>query len=333
MNSPSLENSYAGARVLITGGLGFIGSNLARRLVDLDAEVTLLDSLDPAYGGNPYNIHGFQECVQSTIGDIRDEAVITRLVQNQDFAFNLAGQVSHRESMQSPFLDLDINARGQLVFLEACRRHNPKIKIVYAGTRQVYGCPQYLPVDENHPLNPSDIHAVNKLAGEFYHALYHRVYGVRSAALRMTNVYGPRMRIKDDRKTFLGWWIHQLLADEDITVFGDGRQVRDLLYIEDAVDALLLAGSQTQAEGQSYNLGGSEPIGLEDLARKMIAIHRSGRFRIVPFPADLKPIDIGDYVSDCTKIRTQLGWQPSIHLDEGLTLTLEFYHRNKKHYW
>jgi UDP-glucose 4-epimerase len=333
MNPPSLQTVYAGARVLITGGLGFIGSTLARRLVDLDAEVTLLDSLDPESGGNPYNISGVQERLQSAVGDIRDGEILSRLVQNQDFAFNLAGQVSHRESMQSPFLDLDITARGQLVFLEACRRKNPKIKIVYAGTRQVYGRPQYLPVDEHHPLNPPDINAVHKLAGEFYHALYHRAYGVRFAALRMTNVYGPRMRIKDDRKTFLGWWIRQLLADEDITVFGDGRQVRDLLYVEDAVDALLLAASHPLAEAQIYNLGGSEPIGLADLARKMIAINRSGRFRFVPFPADLEPIDVGDAFSDFTKIRNQLGWQPATLLDEGLAKTLDFYRREKERYW
>ncbi len=333
MNMPSIEKDYAGRRVLITGGLGFIGSNLARRLVGLGAEVVLMDPLLAEFGGNAFNISGYEARLQVHPVDVRDQAASAELVRGQDFIFNLAGQVGHVQSMQDPLTDLDINVRGQLAFLDVCRRENPGAKIIFTGTRQVYGPPRYLPVDENHPLNPVDANAINKLAGERYHLLYHRVYGLRSVVLRMTNVYGPRMRVKDNLKTFLGLWIRQLLSGEDITVYGDGSPVRDLLYVDDAVDALLLASLHSGSDGQVYNLGGDEPIRLLDLAKLMVELNGSGRHRLAPFPADRKKIDIGSYVSDLTKIRSELGWQPITPLREGLIETLDYYRRYREHYW
>ena len=214
-------------KILITGGLGFIGSNLARRLVELDNEVTVVDSLIPEYGGNIRNIEGIRDKITINLSDIRDEFSIKELIKNKDFIFNLAGQTSHLDSMENPFTDLEINAKAQLSILEACRQKNPESRIVFASTRQIYGRPQYLPVDEKHPRHPVDVNGVNKIAGEQYHILYHEVYGIASSVLRLTNTYGPRMRIKDARQTFLGIWIRNLLQGKPIQVFGDGKQRRD----------------------------------------------------------------------------------------------------------
>jgi UDP-glucose 4-epimerase len=333
MNMPSIEKDFAGRRLLITGGLGFIGSTLARRLADLGAEVTLLDSLPAGIGGNPFNISGCEQRLRVLAGDLRDADATADAVRGQEIIFNLAGQVGHVQSMEDPLADLDINVRGQLSFLEICRRENPGAKILFAGTRQVYGPPRYLPVDEDHPVNPVDVNAVHKLAAERYHILYHHVYGLRSVVLRMTNVYGPRMRVKDGLKNFLGLWIRQLLHGEDITVYGDGRQQRDLLYVEDLVDALLLAARHPGVEGQVLNVGGPESITLLDLAKKLIGIHGGGSFRFIPFPAGRKRIDIGSFVSDISKIHLELGWEPITPLEVGLRATLEYYRQHGEHYW
>jgi UDP-glucose 4-epimerase len=333
MNKPSIEKDFSGRRVLITGGLGFIGSNLARRLADLGADVTLQDSLPAGIGGNPYNISGYESRLRVRAADLRDADGTTEAVRGQDYIFNLAGQIGHMRSMEDPLADLDINVRAQLSFLEICRRENPAVKILFGGTRQVYGPPRYLPVDENHPVHPVDINAVHKLAAEQYHILYHRVYGLRAVVLRMTNVYGPRMRVKDGLKNFLGLWVRQLLQGEDITVYGDGSQRRDLLYVEDAVDAMLLAALHSEAEGQIFNLGETESISLLELAKRMIEIHGGGNFRRIPFPSGRNKIAIGSYASDIGKIRMELGWEPITPLREGLRATLAYYRRHGEHYW
>jgi UDP-glucose 4-epimerase len=332
MNMPSVDE-YAGRRVLVTGGLGFIGSNLARRLAGLGAETALMDPLPAGFGGNPFNISGCETRLTVHPADVRDEAASAELVRGRDFIFNLAGQVGHLRSMRDPQGDLDVNVRGQLTFLEICRRENPRAKIVYTGTRQVYGPPRCLPVDENHPLNPADLNAVHKLAAEQYHLLYHRVHGLRTAVLRLTNVYGPRMRVRDGLKTFLGLWIRQLLDGEEISVYGDGSTVRDLLYVDDAVDALLLAGLHSGSDGQVYNLGGAEPIRLLDLAKLLVELNGGGRYRMEPFPAERRKIVIGSYIADTAKIRSELGWRPITPLRQGLAGTLEYYRRNRERYW
>jgi len=324
---------FAGANVLITGGLGFIGSNLAHRLVELGANITLVDSLIPEYGGNLYNIAGIEKRVRVNIADVRDEYSMNYLVQGQDFLFNLAGQTSHLDSMRNPYIDLDINCRAQLSILEACRKNNPRITIVYASTRQIYGKPDYLPVDERHLLHPVDVNGINKMAGEWYHILYNNVYGIRACALRLTNTYGPRMRVKDARQTFLGIWIRNVIDGKPIQVWGDGKQLRDFTYIDDCVDALLLAALHPAAGGQIFNLGGLEVINLRDLAVLTVEIAGGGNFEIIPYPPDRKPIDIGDYYADDRRIRTMLGWQPRIDLRTGLARTIAFYREHRRHYW
>ncbi|HLQ22290.1 MAG TPA: NAD-dependent epimerase/dehydratase family protein, partial [Gemmatimonadales bacterium] len=317
----------------VTGGLGFIGSNLARRLLTLGAaEIVLVDSLIPEYGGNRFNISGIEKDVTVNIADVRDEHSMPQLVRGKDVLFNLAGQTSHVDSMTDPYTDLEINCRAQLFILEACRRNNPAIRVVYASTRQIYGRPEYLPVDERHLLRPTDINGINKMAGEWYHILYSNVYGVRAVALRLTNTYGPRMRIKDARQTFLGVWIRNLLRDDEIQVFGDGSQLRDFNYVDDAIDALLAAAVSDQAVGQVLNLGAEPPISLKELAELLIKLNGSGRCRVVPFPEDRRAIDIGDYYADFSRAVSVLGWKPRVALADGLQRTLDFYREFGEHY-
>lgn len=325
--------SFNNKRVLITGGLGFIGSNLAIRLIQLGAQVTLVDSLIPEYGGNLWNIEPVKDQVRINISDVRDEHAMKYLIQGQDFLFNLAGQTSHLDSMQNPYPDLEINARAQLSILEACRHHNPKIKVVFASTRQMYGAPRYLPVDEQHPLAPVDINGINKMAGEWYHLVYNNVYGIRASVLRLTNTYGPRMRVKDARQTFLGIWIRNILDGKPVLVFGDGTQIRDFNYVDDVVEAMLLCAASDAANGEIFNLGADDPVNLQDTARLLVQTANQGSFTLVPFPPDRKAIDIGDYYADYGKIKATLGWQPAVTLQEGLQRTLDYYRVDGIHYW
>jgi dTDP-glucose 4,6-dehydratase/UDP-glucose 4-epimerase len=324
---------YANKKVLITGGLGFIGSNLARALVAQGAEVTLVDSLIPQYGGNPFNVIDIREKVAVNVCDVRDPFAMSYLLNGKDYLFNLAGQTSHMDSMTDPQTDLDINAAAQLSILEACREANPVIKIVFASTRQLYGKPDYLPVDEKHPIRPVDVNGINKLAGEWYHLLYNNVYGIRACALRLTNTYGPGMRIKDARQTFLGIWVRSLIEGKSIKVFGDGMQLRDFNYVDDCVDPLLRAGATDNTNGKVYNLGSAEVVGLKALAEMMVDLGYGGTFELVPFPAERKVIDIGDYYSDYSLFAGETGWQPRVGLREGLLRTIEYYRLHHRHYW
>ena len=319
--------NFAGKRILITGGLGFIGSNLARTLADLGARVTVVDSLIPEYGGNLFNLRGYEGRVRINIADIRDEFSVAYLVQGQDYLFNLAGQTSHIDSMRNPFVDLDINCRSQLFILEACRKHNPYIRVVYASTRQIYGRPDFLPVHEGHILHPTDVNGINKMAGEWYHILYSNVYGIRTCALRLTNTYGPRMRVKDARQTFLGIWIKNLVEGKRIEVWGEGLQIRDFNFVDDVIDAMLMAALSEQSHGQIYNLGSPERVNLKDLAALIIRVHGKGGYDVVPFPENRKPIDIGDYYADYSKIRAALNWNPRLGLEQGLARTLQYYYQ------
>jgi UDP-glucose 4-epimerase len=324
------RSAFAGRRALITGGLGFIGSTLARRLVDLGARVTLVDSLIPEYGGNLANIAGLEDRVRINISDVRDEYSFRYLVRGQELLFNLAGQTSHMDSMREPFVDLEINVRAQLSILESCRKFNPNIKIVFASTRQIYGKPDYLPVDEKHLLRPVDVNGIHKMAGEWYHILYNNVHGIPACALRLTNTYGPRMRIKDARQTFLGVWIRKLIEGEPFEVW-DGDQRRDFTFVDDAVDAFLLAAMQP-VDGEIFNVGGEPVITLKDLAAMLVRINGAGEFSVISYPEERKRIDIGDYFADDRRARTMLKWEPQIGLEEGLARTLDYYRRHRDAY-
>lgn len=326
------ERVYAGKRVMVTGGLGFIGSNLARRLVNLDAEVMVVDSLIPGHGGNKRNIAGIQDRLRVNIADVRTQSTVNFLVQEQDYIFNLAGQVSHLDSMADPFNDLEINCRSQLSLLEACRHNNPGVKIVFAGTRQQYGRPDYLPLDEKHLMHPTDVNGINKMAGEWYHILYNNVYGIRASSLRLSNTYGPRQYVRDDRLGFIGYFIRKAMLGEEITIYGDGSQIRDFNYIDDVIDAFLRAGASDQANGQVFNLGGA-PISHLALTKLLIKMAGSGSYSLVEWPPERKKIDIGDVYSSYDKIKQVLGWQPAVSLEEGLRRTVAFLRVEGKYYW
>jgi UDP-glucose 4-epimerase len=325
--------AFSGKRCLITGGLGFIGSNLARRLVELDAQVVIVDSLLPEYGGNLANVHEIENRLRINIADVRDVHSMQYLVQGHDYLFNLAGQVSHIDSMENPFNDLDINCRAQLAILEACRHNNPGVKIVFASTRQIYGRPDYVPVDERHLLHPTDVNGINKMAGEWYHILYNNVYGIRTCALRLTNTYGPRMVVRHARQTALGWFVRQALDNEQISIYGDGTQQRDYTYVDDAVEALMLAALNPAADGQIYNLGGDRPVAHLELIETLIDVAGQGSYRLVPFPPEKARIDIGSVYSDYSKIKQALGWQPATSLRQGLAATVAFYREHRELYW
>lgn len=328
-----LNSFFKSKHVLITGGLGFIGSHLARRLVDAGAIVTLVDSLIPQYGGNLFNIQDIRDRLTVNISDVRDPHAMAYLVKGKDFLFNLAGQTSHMDSMLDPQTDLDINAAAQLSILEACRQHNAGIKVIFASTRQLYGKPDYLPVNECHPIRPVDVNGINKLAGEWYHLLYNNVYGIRACALRLTNTYGPGMRVKDARQTFLGIWVRNLIEGKPVLIFGDGSQLRDFNYVDDVVEALLMVAVSDKANGEVFNLGSSEVINLKELAAMMVELHPTGRYELVAFPPERKAIDIGDYYSDFSKIKDAMGWEPRISLKEGLSKSLDYYSVHHVHYW
>jgi len=336
LDPPSAEGDYKayyrGRRVMITGGAGFIGSNLARQLVDLGAEILLVDSLIPDYGGNLYNIEDIASRLRLNVADVRMQTTMEALVRNQDVIFNLAGQVSHIDSMRDPYTDLEINCRAQLSILEACRKYNRNVRVVFAGTRQVYGRPDYLPVDEKHLVRPADINGVNKAAGEYYHLLYNNVFDVRACSLRLTNVYGPRQLIKHNRQGFIGWFIRLALEGREIQIFGDGTQLRDFVYVDDAADAFLRAGAADTCDGDVFNVGGDTPISHRDLVQLLVGLAGRGSVRFVEWPADKKRIDIGSFYSDSSKFSRITGWKPAVDLRNGFRRTIEYYRAHLPRY-
>jgi UDP-glucose 4-epimerase len=317
---------------MITGGLGFIGSNLARQLVAAGADVLIVDALIPDYGGNVFNIDGIEDAVRVNYADVRNERIMDVLVRDREVIFNLAGQVSHIDSMRDPHTDLEINCHAQLSMLEACRKYNPSTKVVFAGTRQVYGRPEYLPVDERHLVRPVDINGVNKAAGEYYHLLYNNVFGVRACSLRLTNVYGPRQLIKHNRQGFIGWFIRLAIEDREIEIYGDGSQRRDFVFVDDVAEAFMLAGASDLCNGEVFNVGGGEPMTHRELVTLLIDSAGTGSMRFVEWPPDKKRIDIGSFYTDSTKFKQTVGWQPRVSLRDGLTETLAFYSRHLPHY-
>jgi UDP-glucose 4-epimerase len=330
--SADLREFYRGRPVLITGGAGFIGSNLAHRLVALGADVLIVDSLLSDYGGNLFNLAAIEHRVRINIADVRQGTTMNYLVRGREVIFNLAGQVSHIDSMRDPHTDLEINCRSQLTILEACRQHNPATKVVFASTRQVYGRPVRLPVDESHLVRPTDINGINKAAGENYHLVYNNVFGVRACSLRLTNVYGPRQLIRHNRQGFIGWFIRLALEGAEIQIYGDGSQIRDFVYVDDAAEAFLLAGMRDDCNGDVFNIGGREPTAHRDLVALLIDAAGRGTVRYVPWPADKQRIDIGSFYSDSSKFTAATGWRPAIGLAEGLRRTLAYYQEHFDRY-
>lgn len=326
-------NEFNGKKVMITGGLGFIGSNLAHELIKYGADVLIVDSLLPEYGGNLFNVEDIKDKVKINFADIRSEHSMYRLVEGKDYLFNLAGQLSHIDSMTDPYSDLDINCRAQLSLLEACRKFNPKIKVVFAGTRSQYGKVDYLPVDEKHPMRPTDVNGINNIAGEWYHILYNNVYGIRACSLRMTNTYGPRHQMKHSKQGFLSWFVRLAIDNEPIKIYGDGKQLRDFNYVTDVVNALMTVMLDERANGEIFNLGSGKPVSVADSAKLIVEAAKNGSVECIPWPDDKKKIEVGDYYASFDKIKNLIGWEPKVSFEEGLKETVEFYKKNKDKYW
>jgi len=294
--------------------------------------VLLVDSLIPDYGGNLFNVDGFAERLHVNIADIRQQSTMNYLVRDRAVIFNLAGQVSHIDSMREPYTDLEVNCRSQLTILEACRNYNPSVKVVFAGTRQVYGRPDSLPVTETHLVRPTDVNGINKAAGENYHLVYNNVFGVRACSLRLTNVYGPRQLIKHNRQGFIGWFIRTAIEDKTIQIYGDGSQLRDLVFVDDAADAFLRAGAVDQCNGEVFNIGGTQPISLRDLATELVRVAGSGRVEFISWPSEKKAIDIGSFYADSSKFIRATGWTADVQLSDGLRRTVAFYRQHLTRY-
>lgn len=318
---------------LITGGMGFIGSNLARRLVELGARVLILDAMIPDHGGNLFNIEGIEDKVRVNIADVRTESSLRYLVRDRDFIFNLAGQVSHIDSMLDPNTDLEINCRSQLTLLEACRYNNPDALVVYASTRQIYGRPTYLPVDEKHPLRPVDVNGVNNIAGEMYHLLYHDCYGLRTVSLRLTNTYGPRTLMKHNRQGFIAWFVRQAIQGERIALFGTGEQRRDMNEVGDVVDAFLRAAASPACIGHAFNLGHPRTVSLREVCDVLKTFCPHSSYQLVPFPEEKKRIDVGDYYADASWFQATTDWRPKVDLEAGLENMVRYYQEHRRHYW
>ncbi len=326
-------DEFRGEKILITGGLGFIGSNLAIRLVEAGASVTIVDSLYPTCGAHYFNIEPIRNDVEIVEGDAADLSLMRRLVRGKKYVFNLAGHVSHIESMEDPFSDLHMNALAPLSVLEACRHENRGARVVYAGTRQSYGRPESLPLVETQILKPVDVNGVSKMAGEWFHMVYDRAHGLSAVSLRLVNTYGPRQLVKHSRQGFIGWFIKQAIDGEQIQLFGDGQQLRGFNYVDDVVDALLIAAADSRLRGDYFNLGGEKPVTLEAFAQLLLRITERGSYRIIPFPSEKKAIDIGSVYTSAAKFKAATGWTPRITLEEGLTRTVEYYRRCRAHYW
>ena len=319
------------AKVLITGGVGFIGSNLAHALVQAGAQVALLDSMIPAYGGNLANIDGIRDQVALNFSDVRDRSSLDYVVRDHDVIFSLAGQVSHLRSMVDPETDLEINCRSQLSLLESCRRNNPAVRLVFASTRQVYGRPSSLPVSEAHPCHPVDVNGINNRAAEMYYELYHQVHGIESVCLRLTNTYGPRMDLRTGDKGFVGVFLRRALLGQDLELYGGGGQRRDFNYVADVVDALVRAATGPGLAGHIFNLGHPQNHSIAELA--CILGDLTGCVaRAIPFPAELQAIDIGDYSGDFGRFERATGWRPEIDLAVGLERTVAFFREHAEEY-
>jgi UDP-glucose 4-epimerase len=333
MTVPSADVAFDGARTLITGGLGFIGSNLAIRLVAAGARVTLVDAMIPEYGGNLFNIAPVRDRVTINFGDICDALAMNWLVRGQDFVFHLAGQVSHVKSMTDPFPDIEYNIKGTAVIMEALRRYNPRARIVFTGTRGQYGPATRLPVDETAPTNPKAIYEISNLTAEKIILVYHQTHGIPAVLLRLTNVYGPRAQMMHPHYGVVNWFVRQALDGVPLRVFGDGRILRDFLYVEDCVDALVRCALCEQAYGEIFNVGVDRPTSFLELACLLSRLCEGARWEFAPFSPERKAQEPGDFYSDITKIRTWVGWEPATSLEEGLRRTLAYYQTYREHYW
>jgi len=333
MNNSILTECFKDKKILITGGLGFIGSNLAIKLYGLGAKITILDGMIEGHGGNVFNIDPIKKSVHVHFSDIRNRKTINYIVRDKDFIFHLAGQNDHVLSLRDPFPDIDINIKGSAVLLEACKNFNKEAKLIYTGTRGEYGVATQLPVNEETPINPKGIYELSSLAAQKLFKIYHDNHGIRSVALRLTNIYGERAQMKHDRFGVINWFIRQAINNDTISVFGDGSIMRDFLYVDDAVDAILMCAQENSAYGELFNVGHDKPYSFLEAAKTIVRIAGSGEWALAPFSPERLAQEPGDYYSDIKKIKNTVGWEPRTDLEKGLEKTIIFYQKYQRHYW
>jgi len=324
---------FAGKSVLVTGGMGFIGSNLAIRLAEAGAKVTILDAMIPDYGGNEFNITPVNNLLRVNYCDIRDETAVNYLVKEKDFIFHLAGQVCHLMSLSNPFPDIEMNITGTAILMEACRKFNPKATVVYTGTRGQYGPSVKLPVNEQAPTNPKGIYEISNLTAEKIIKVYNDAHGIKSVLLRLTNIYGPRSQMMHSRFGVCNWFIRLAMDDEKIKVFGDGSILRDFCYVDDCVDAILRLALTPKAYGEIFNVGSDIPVNFIELADTIVKIAKKGSWEFAEFSPERKAQEPGDSYLDISKIKAFTGWQPAISLEDGLAKTVAYYSQYGHHYW
>jgi UDP-glucose 4-epimerase len=328
----NVSNYYRGKRILITGGLGFLGSNLAHKLVSFDANVTIIDNLDPLYGGNLYNVNSIRDKLKIIIGDIQDESLITPLLLDCDIVFHFAAQVSYIDSLNIPFRDLDLNARTTLSILEILRKHNPGTKIVFSSSRMVIGKSNNLIVDESVHTNPLSLYAIHKLASEKYLLMYHSDFGIPVIIFRITNPYGIRQQLKHNKYSLVGWFIRMAMENKTITIFGDGRQLRDYIYVEDIIEAFLMSTANSESTGEIINLGSGYSSEFGEMVYNIIRIVGSGEIKYVDWPVNYERIETGNFQVDISKLKSLTGWAPSVTLEQGIRQTYEYYKSELSHY-
>lgn len=328
----TLADHFQDKQVLITGGLGFIGSSIANALVPLGATVTVVDAMLPLYGGNYFNVEDIKDQIEVVEGDIRDMDLMQQLVKGKDYVFNLAAQVSYIDSKDEPFLDLDINGKGHLTVLEAVRTQAPQAKVLFSSSRMVYGRILSTPVREEHPTDPLSLYGIHKLLGEKYYRYYSATFGIHTVSVRIPNPYGPRQQMKHSKYSIVGWFLRQAMENQTIRIFGDGTQERDYLYIDDIVDAFLHLAVQGET-GQVYNIGTHERIRFIDMVEAILREVKSGQKEHVPWPENYEKNETGNYIADTTKIETLTGWHPQISLDAGIKRMADYYQQYQAHYW
>ena len=321
-----------GKNILITGGLGFIGSTIAQKTVELGANVTVYDALMPQYGGNVANIEEIAKKIEVIKGDVRDFEALKEHVKNKDVIFHCAAQVSHVQSLSDPYLDIDINCRGTINLLEASRKFNDEVRIVYSGTRSQIGKMVYSPVDEAHPEFPADIYSANKSAAEKYCLIYYNTYGIRTSSLRISNVYGPRGQIKERGYGIVNYLIRMAILNEVITVYEPGTQTRDCIYADDVADAMIMASQNDKTDGEVFFVGSGKTVSFIDLVKLIIKLTGNGSWIFTPWPSQRKAIEVGDVSLSIKKISSLLDWTPNTALEDGLRKTIDFYKRNIKSY-
>lgn len=327
------QSVFFDKRVLITGGLGFVGSSLALRLLPLGARVTILDNLTPNQGGNEFNIETIKDEITINYADIRDQLAVEQLVKNQDYVFHLARQTDHILSLTDPYPDIDVNVRGTAILLEALKKFNRSAKLIYVGTRGQYGSQVTLPVNEDAPTNPRGIYEITNLTAEKMVSVYHQVHGVASIMLRLTNVYGPRSQMKHDHYGVVNWFIRLAMEGKTIPIYGDGALKRDFLYISDAIDAILAVSEHPGCYGEIINIGNNKAETFLELVKLLIKVAKNGSWEFTPFTADRSAQEPGHFLSDITKIQKLTGWKPTIDLENGLAETISFYNRWKSKYF